>query len=85
MRSFDYTIKAFIGIHARPAALLTSFVNKYQSQIIIRHKNKEANVKNIMDLMLLCVMYGDTVTFILNGSDEEKASIALKSFCEKNL
>ena len=33
MKTFDYTIKDALGIHARPAGLLVKEVGKYQSKI----------------------------------------------------
>ena len=37
MKSFEYTIKEPVGLHARPAGMLNKEARKYKSAIIIHH------------------------------------------------
>ena len=47
MKTFDYTIKDALGIHARPAGLLVKEVGKYQSKISLTKDGKR--VKEVVD------------------------------------
>lgn len=40
MKTFEYTIKDELGIHARPAGLLVKEAKKYESQIRIVKEGK---------------------------------------------
>ncbi|RIV16903.1 HPr family phosphocarrier protein [Mycoplasmopsis gallopavonis] len=62
-----------IGIHARPAQLLTAAASKYKSESKIIANGLEANLKSIMNIMTLGVKSGDEVTLKVSGEDEEQA------------
>ena len=72
MKTFEYTIKDELGIHARPAGLLVK-------------EAKKLKLTQLMMLMSLGVKQGDTVTVTAEGADEEAAAAALKEFFENNL
>ena len=40
MKSFNYTVKDEVGIHARPAGLLVKEVKKYASKVTITKDGK---------------------------------------------
>ena len=52
MKSFEYTIKEPVGLHARPAGMLNKEARKYKSAIIINHGAKSANVLRLMAVSL---------------------------------
>ncbi len=87
MKSFDYTIKDEIGIHARPAGLLNKEAKKYSSTVTIARKDngKSADVKKLMQLLALGIKCNDTVTVTAEGEDEEAAAAALEAFLSANL
>lgn len=85
MKTFTYTIKDELGIHARPAGLLTKTAKSYDSEITITKDGKCVLCTKLMALMALGVKCGDTVTITINGSDEEAAEQGIKSFLEANL
>lgn len=45
MKSFDYTIKDEIGIHARPAGLLVKCAAEFSSAVTISKGEKNADAK----------------------------------------
>ena len=83
MKTFEYTIKDELGIHARPAGLLVKEAKKFESECTITKDGKTKKLTQM--LMSLGVKQGDTVTVTAEGADEEAAAAALKEFFENNL
>ena len=85
MKSFKYTVKDELGIHARPAGMLVKEAKKYESKITITKEGKTVDVTNLMMLMSLAVKFGQTVEIQVEGSDEDIAFEGMKAFFEANL
>ena len=85
MKTFEYTIKDELGIHARPAGLLAKTAKNYQSEITITKNGKSVVCTKLMALMGLGVKFGETVTVTVNGADEDAAEAGIKAFLEANL
>ena len=85
MKTFEYTIKDELGIHARPAGLLVKEAKKYESECTITKDGKTKKLTQLMMLMSLGVKQGETVTVTAEGSDEDAAIAGLKEFFEANL
>ncbi|MCY1713397.1 HPr family phosphocarrier protein [Caproiciproducens galactitolivorans] len=84
MKSFDYTIKDELGLHARPAGALSKKTAAYQSEITLTTKGKTVNAKRLFAIMSLAVKKGDEITLSFEGPDEEAACAESKAFCEEN-
>lgn len=85
MKEFKYVITDELGIHARPAGLLSKAVKKYESTVTIGLGDKIAPAKAIMGVMSLGVEKGSEVTISADGPDEDTAIAELKAFFEENL
>lgn len=85
MRTFTYTIKDELGIHARPAGMLAKTAKALDSEITITKGEKTVGVTKLMALMGLGVKCGDTITVTANGGNEDAALEEMKSFLEANL
>ena len=85
MKTFEYTIKDELGIHARPAGLLVKEAKKYESECTITKDGKTKKLTQLMMLMSLGVKQGETVTETAEGADEDAAIAGLKEFFEANL
>lgn len=85
MKSFNYTIKDEVGIHARPAGLLNKEAKKYSSNIMIHIDGKSAEATKLMALMKLGVKSGQTIEVTVDGEDEAVAAKEIKEFFEQNL
>lgn len=85
MKTFNYTIKDELGIHARPAGLLVKEAKKYESECTITKDGKTKKLTQLMMLMSLGVKQGETVTVTAEGADEDAAIAGLKEFFEANL
>ncbi|MDD6733994.1 MAG: HPr family phosphocarrier protein [Lachnospiraceae bacterium] len=69
----DITIKLAGGLEARPVAVLVQVASQYESSVYIQTEGKKVNAKSIMGMMSLGLNSGETVTVMVDGSDEEKA------------
>lgn len=85
MKSFVYTIKDEIGIHARPAGLLAKKAKEFESEITVEKDGKRVVATKLMALMGMGVKCGDVVTITARGSDEDKAIKEMEEFFSKNL
>ena len=85
MKTFEYTIKDELGIHARPAGLLVKEAKKYESECTITKDGKTKKLTQLMMLMSLGVKQVETVTVTAEGADEDTAIEGLKAFFEANL
>ncbi len=85
MYEFSYTVKDPVGIHARPAGLLSKEGKKYKSAITVEKNGTEVNVLKLMALMKLGVKCGETVNVKIEGEDEAVAGPAMEAFFNANL
>ena len=85
MRSFTYTIKDELGIHARPAGMLAKTAKALDSEITITKGEKNVGASKLMALMGLGVKCGDTITVTANGGNEDAALEKIKKFLEEYL
>lgn len=85
MKTFSYTIKDEVGIHARPAGLLVKKAKEFESAITLEKGGKTAVATKLMAVMGMGVKCGDTVNVTVEGADEEKAAAEMESFFKENL
>ena len=84
MKSFEFTVKDELGIHARPAGMLTKEAKKYKSTILLKKGEKEVNVLKLMAIMGLGVKCGETVTITIDGEDEDTCAPEIEKFFNDN-
>ncbi len=72
-----------LGLHARAAAKLVQLGEAFKSEIKISKDNVEANGKSILSVLLLAAPLGTELTFIIEGSDEKEAMVAIGSLIER--
>ena len=86
MKSFTFTVKGPMGIHARPAGLLAKMAKTYPDTVITLTKGeKTVKMTQLMMLMGLAVKSGDTVSVSAEGASEDAAIAALEQFFQENL
>ncbi|PSR17406.1 phosphoenolpyruvate--protein phosphotransferase [filamentous cyanobacterium CCP3] len=68
-----------VGLHARPAAVLTQLAKKYQSTIRLHRNGDSANARSVVALLGLEIGQGDTVTLEATGADAEAAIAELEA------
>ncbi|MBQ8248660.1 MAG: HPr family phosphocarrier protein [Clostridia bacterium] len=85
MKSFSFTIRDEIGIHARPAGMLVNKAKGTGSRVTLKKGDKTADASKLFSVMGLGVKCGDTVEISVEGGDEEAALAGMKEFFEANL
>ena len=85
MREFEYKIKDEIGIHARPAGMLSKLAKSFESKITISKGGDGVDAVKLIALMGMGVKCGDTITVTAEGADEDDAIEKLKGFITENL
>ena len=85
MKQFTYTITDPVGIHARPAGLLAKAAKALDSTVTITKGEKSAAATKLMAVMGLGVKTGETITFTIEGGDEEASAAAMEQFRKENM
>ncbi len=85
MKTFSYTIRDQIGIHARPAGMLVNKAKEFESAVTLKKGDRTADAKKLFSVMGLGVKCGDTVEIMADGADEDTAIRSLEEFFETNL
>lgn len=85
MKTFTYTIRDEVGIHARPAGMLVNKAKEFECAVTVHKDGRSADAKKLFSLMGLGVKCGDSVTIEANGADEDTAIAALSEFFKANL
>jgi len=73
MQEKEITVTNPKGIHARPSAMLVQAAMECQSNIVLTHGDKIANIRSVFDIMMLCAIHGSVLTIRSEGADEEEA------------
>ena len=85
IKSFIYTVKDELGIHARPAGMLVKEVKNFQTKVTLEKDGKSVDASRLMAVMGMGVKKDQTVTVTVEGDDEDAACEAIKAFFETNL
>lgn len=85
MKSFEYVVTDELGIHARPAGLLVKEAKNFNSTIMLKKEDKEADAKKLLAVMSLGVKKDMNVTVTVDGEDEEAAFEAIQKFFKEQL
>lgn len=78
MEIHKYKVTTATGIHARPATQLVQIASKFNADMKLEYRGKEVNLKSIMGVMSLGIGQNAIITVIADGSDENRASAAIR-------
>lgn len=84
MKTFQYTIREELGMHARPAGLILQLAKEFESSIVVSNKGNSGDLKRLMSVIGLDIRYQDTVTVTVEGPDEDVAAEEMLAFFEEN-
>lgn len=84
MLEFIHTIQDPWGMHMRPAGMLVKLAKNFKSEILMACRDKEANAKQLFDVMSLAARTGENLQVRVQGVDEEEAASQLKAFLESH-
>ncbi len=85
MKQWSAVIRNPTGLHARPAWTLVDAAKRFAADIRIQHGNQSANGKSLISILALGVEHGAEITFLVNGVDENEASVALEKLIYEGL
>ena len=85
MVSKEFTINNELGMHMRPASLLSQMAAKYQSNITVKHNGKDFNAKSVMLLMTALIKCGSVIEVVCDGPDEESALAEITAFIDSGM
>lgn len=86
MKEFTYVIEDELGIHARPAGLLSKLAKSFpDTAVTVSKRDRTVKASQLMKLMNLGIKKGDEVTVAADGAAEEEAIAALQTFFDENL
>lgn len=83
MEKVTVTVVNEVGLHARPASLLTKLVKDFDCEIdVIKNgiESKRYQPKSILSIMAMGAMKGDKLTFGIKGRAEKEAARAIEDF-----
>ncbi len=84
MKNFNYVITDPVGLHARPAGILSKKAKEFASKITITKGEKSAEATKLMAVMGLGVKQGDEVAVVIEGEDEDLAYNEVQAFFKEN-
>ena len=61
------------GIHARPATIISQKASSYNSDIILKKEEAQADLKSLLGVLSLGVRSGEKVIIKAEGNDEKEA------------
>ena len=85
MVSKEFTINNELGMHMRPASLLSQMAAKYQSNITVKHNGKDFIAKSVMLLMTALIKCGSQIEVVCDGPDEEAALAEITAFIDSGM
>lgn len=62
-----------VGLHARPAAVLSKLAKQFSADITLKLNETEANAKSVTSIMKLNSQHGDGVVVVIKGVDAKEA------------
>ncbi|PPE04164.1 HPr family phosphocarrier protein [Williamsoniiplasma lucivorax] len=78
MVKFTAKITDPVGLHARPAGIMSTEASKFKADMTIISEGRKGNIKSIMNLMSLAIKSGTEITIETNGPDEEQALAGMR-------
>ncbi|AUS79873.1 HPr family phosphocarrier protein [Actinoalloteichus sp. AHMU CJ021] len=84
VRAETFVLRNEVGLHARPAALLTRSIAGLDADVRVRFGDGEVDAASVLALMGLGAGRGDTVTVSATGPDAETALRRVTDLVERN-
>ena len=76
------TIINRLGLHARAAAKLVKLASQFESEVLVKRKQREVNGKSIMGVMLLAAARGTEIELSVDGADEAVAMASISDLVQ---
>jgi phosphotransferase system HPr (HPr) family protein len=73
MPEIQLTVKDPAGLHARPAAKFVQAASRFESRIVIRQGEREADAKSLIAILGLTIRPSSQIVLAADGPDAEAA------------
>lgn len=73
MQSRTITVSNKLGVHARPAGLLTKTAGLFDCSVILDKNGRRIDAKSILAVMTMAIKCSDEITIITNGRNDKEA------------
>jgi phosphotransferase system HPr (HPr) family protein len=73
MMEHEFVIKNVLGLHTRPARKLVEASKKFKCDVFLEKEGKRYNAKSLINVLFVGATYGDKITLITEGEQEEEA------------
>jgi len=87
MEKIELTVRAKVGLHARPAAEFVKTAARFKSDVTVSNLTMQrgpSNAKSIVMVLSLAVMQNQVIEVTADGEDEAEAIAALREQVESN-
>jgi phosphotransferase system HPr (HPr) family protein len=82
MERIEIIVADRVGLHARPASIFVKTAKQFEAAIVVRHGERQANAKSIVQVLSLAARQGAQITLEAEGTDAAAALAALKQLVE---
>ena len=69
--SKDLTVKASVGLHARPADEFVKLAQQFNGTVTIDKNGNEVDGKSMIGILKLAIKQGETFQLTIDGEDED--------------
>jgi phosphocarrier protein HPr len=76
----EFEIKNLLGLHLRPARKLVELCKKYECEVYLEKEGKRFSAKSLVNVLFVGATYGDKITLITEGKQEEEALSMIGAF-----
>ena len=87
MQKIELTVRAKVGLHARPAAVFVQTAARFKSNVTVSNMTTQrgpSNAKSILGVLNLAVLQDQVIEVTADGEDEADAISALREQIESN-
>lgn len=67
-------VKNALGLHARPASALTKLLQKCNSKVTISYRDKTADARSIISILMLAINKNSELILIIEGEDADETA-----------
>jgi phosphocarrier protein len=79
-----FVVKNDRGLHTRPATELVKLVAAYRSEVHLKYRNKSANAKSLLGILIFAASKGAKIYVEAKGEDAEQVVKNLEALASNN-
>jgi phosphocarrier protein len=80
----EFTVRAELGLHARPAGRLASLAGRFESEVTLGRGDEWVSGSSVLSILCLAATQGTTLRVRAVGADAEQAVMELGALIESD-